>query len=53
MIVKSRTDLTFIIGSDDVSKLDLLNLSKLFKGTYKIKVRAQFYTVNFGVFFNA
>ena len=51
MIVKSRTDLTFIIGNDDVSKLDLLNLSKLFKGTYKIKVRAQFYTVNFGVFF--
>lgn len=53
MIVKSRTDLTFIIGNDDVSKLDLLNLPKLFKGTYKIKVRAQFYTVNFGVFFNA
>lgn len=53
MIVKSRTDLTFIIGNNDVSKLDLLNLPKLFKGTYKIKVRAQFYTVNFGVFFNA
>lgn len=53
MIVKSRTDLTFIIGNDDISKLDLLNLPKLFKGTHRIKVRAQFYTVNFGFFFNA
>ncbi len=53
MIVKSRTDLTFIIGSEDISKLDLLNLPKKFQGTYRIKVRGQYYTVNFGVFFNA
>lgn len=53
MVVKSRTDLTFIIGSEDISKLDLLRLPKKFQGTYKIKVRGQYYTVNFGVFFNA
>lgn len=41
-----------IIGNEDVSKLDLTNLSKVFQGTHNIKVRAQFYTVHFGIFFN-
>ena len=53
VVIKSRTDLTFIIGSDKLEGLDLLNLSKLFTGTYDIKFRAQIYTVTFGVFLNA
>lgn len=43
----------FIIGNEGISKLDLVNLNKVFQGTHKIKVRVQFYTVHFGIFFNA
>lgn len=53
VIIKSRTDLTFIIGNENVSELNLLNLEKQFKGNLLIKFRAQMYKVNFGVFFNA
>lgn len=52
MVVKSRTDLTFIIGNPDISKLDLMSLHKTMEGKYVIQVRAQMYEVSFGVFFN-
>ena len=52
MIVKNRLDLTFIIGNDDLTCLNLLDLPKQFTGTQQIKVRSQFYTVNFGIFIN-
>lgn len=52
LIVKKRCDLTFVIGKEDVSELDLLNLKRCLEGTYEIKVRAQLYTVKFGIFIN-
>ncbi len=53
VVIKSRTDLTFIIGNENVSDLDLLNLPKAFNSKYQIKVRAQLYNVDFGVYFNS
>ena len=52
VIIKSRTDLTFIIGNENVENLDLLNLPKVLNGKYQIKVRAQLYNVDFGIYFN-
>ena len=52
MVVKNRCDITFIIGNEDVSKLNLLALDKCLTGTYQIKVRAQIYQVQFGLFIN-
>lgn len=49
MVVKSRTDLIFIIGAEDLNGINLLDLPKAFQGTYMIKVRAQLYKVNFGI----
>ncbi|MBQ6920518.1 MAG: recombinase family protein [Bacilli bacterium] len=49
VVIKSRTDLTFIVGNDKLNGLDLLNLPKVLKGTKTIKVRGQFYLVNFGI----
>lgn len=52
MIVKKRCDLTFIIGNENISKLNLLDLNRCLEGTYQIKVRAQVYQVRFGIFIN-
>ena len=52
VIIKSRNDLTFIIGNENVEHLDLLNLPKVLNSKYPIKVRAQFYNVDFGICFN-
>lgn len=52
MIVKKRCDLTFIIGNENISKLNLLDLKRCLEGTYQIKVRAQVYQVRFGIFIN-
>ncbi len=43
---------TFIIGNEDLTGLNPPDLPKLFIGTQQIKVRSQFYTVNFGIFIN-
>ena len=51
-IIKSRTDITFVIGNEDLSNLDLLNVNKLIEEKHTIKVRGQQYTVSFGLFFN-
>lgn len=51
VIIKSRTDLTFIIGNENVENLDLLNLPKVLNSNYQIKVRAQLYNVDFGIYF--
>ena len=50
MIVKNRLDLTFIIGNENVANLNLFNLKKILVGSHQIKVRAQHYTVKFGIF---
>jgi len=52
MIVKKRCDLTFIIGNENISNLNLLDLNRCLEGTYQIKVRAQVYQVRFGIFIN-
>lgn len=52
MIVKNRLDLTFIIGNENVTNLNLLDLKKILVGSHQIKVRAQHYTVKFGIFIN-
>ena len=52
IIIKSRTDLTFIIENENVDNLDLLNLPKVINSKYQIKVRAQLYNVDFGIYFN-
>ena len=52
LVVKSRTDLTFIVGNDDLSGIDLQALPRCFEGEHKIKVRGQFYLVKYGIFFN-
>lgn len=52
MIVKNRLDLVFIVGNEDVTGLNLLDLPKKFTGKQQIKVRSQYYTVNFGIFIN-
>ena len=52
MIVKNRLDLTFIIGNENVTNLNLLDLKKILVGFHQIKVRAQHYTVKFGIFIN-
>ena len=52
LVINSRTDLTFIIGNENLKELDLLNLPKSFESEHQIKVRGQFYTVKYGVFFN-
>ena len=52
MIVKNRLDLTFIIGNENVDNLNLLDLKKILVGSHQIKVRAQHYTVKFGIFIN-
>ncbi len=44
--------LTFIIGNENLKGLDLSNLPKSFESEHQIKVRGQFYTVKYGVFFN-
>ena len=46
------TDLTFIIGNENVENLDLLNLPKVLNSKYQIKARAQLYNVGFGIYFN-
>ena len=46
VIIKSRTDLTFIIGNENVENLDLLNFE------WQTEVRAQLYNVDFGIYFN-
>lgn len=51
-IINSRTDITFIIGNEDISCLNLLELPRCFESEHKIKVRGQFYIVKYGVFFN-
>ena len=53
VVIKSRTDLTFIIGNENINDLDLLNLPKALNSKYQIKVRAQLYDVDFGVYFNS
>lgn len=52
LVIKSRTDLTFVIGNEDLSGLDLMNLKRCFESEHRIKVRGQFYIVKYGVFFN-
>ena len=52
VIIKSRTDLSFIIGNENVDNLDLLDLPKVLNGKYQIKVRAQLYNMDFGIYFN-
>ena len=51
-VIKSRTDITFIIGNENLSNLNLLDLPKHINEKHTIKVRAQIYTVEFGIFFN-
>lgn len=53
VIVKNRLHLTFIIGREDMTGLNLLDLPECIKGTYEIKVRAQIYQVEFGIYINA
>ena len=53
VIIKSRTNLIFIIGNENVNNLDLLNLPKVINSKYQIKVRAQLYNVYFGIYFNS
>lgn len=52
VVIKSRTDIAFIVGSDNLAKLDLFNLPKAMTGKYQIKVRAQLYMVDYGIYFN-
>ena len=52
VIIKSRTDLTFIVGDDNITKLDLINIPKTMSGTFVIKVRAHLYKVTFGIYIN-
>ena len=49
-VIKSRTDITFIIGGENLEGIDLLNLPKGMPGTHTIKVRAQLYKVSFGLY---
>ena len=51
-VIKSRTDITFIIGNENLSNLNLKDLPKHINGKHTIKVRAQTYKVEFGIFFN-
>lgn len=53
VIVKNRLHLTFVIGREDMTGLNLLDLPECIKGTYEIKVRAQIYQVEFGIYINA
>lgn len=53
VIVKNRLHLTFIIGREDMTGLNLLDFPECIKGTYEIKVRAQIYQVEFGIYINA
>lgn len=44
---------SFVIGREDMTGLNLLDLPECIKGTYEIKVRAQIYQVEFGIYINA
>ncbi len=51
VIVISRSEIRFIIGSSDVSRLDY-NKEPLFKGSIKYKERQTWYITNFGIIIN-
>ncbi len=53
MIVIDRLHLVFIIGRECIKGIDLKNLKTCLNGTYEIKVRAQLYKANFGIYINA
>lgn len=51
VVIYSRNNLVFIIGSGDMTKLPK-KITPLFNGTYKYKVRCSTYVCKFGIYIN-
>ena len=52
MIIIDRSEIRFIIGNEDTSKIDL-SKEPAFKGSIKYKERQTWFTTNFGIIINA
>lgn len=52
VIIIDRSEISFIIGNEDTSKIDL-SKEPTFKGSIKYKERQTWFTTNFGIIINA